>query len=99
MRMRPPSARPLSLKCLSLDRLKLRYVPVSLGKAALTLTRQPFEFVRDEEDALVQTIAERVVHYARVCMRNKKRVSPFEMAAAREGMYFRGGVSHVARVT
>lgn len=26
-------------------------------------------------------------------MNNKKRVSPFERAAAREGMYFRGGVS------
>ena len=59
----------------------------------LTCTRQPFEFVKDEEDALVQTMAERIVDYARLCMLNKKRVSPFERAAAREGMYFRGGVS------
>lgn len=46
-----------------------------------------------EEDAQVQTIAERIVNYAQLCMKNKKRVSPFERAAAREGMYFRGGVS------
>lgn len=38
-------------------------------------------------------MAERIVHYAQLCMHNKKRVSPFERAAAREGMYFRGGVS------
>lgn len=53
------------------------------------------DFVRTEEDAQVQTIAERIVNYAQLCMKNKKRVSPFERAAAREGMYFRGGVSHV----
>lgn len=41
----------------------------------------------------MQTIAERIVNYAQLCMKNKKRVSPFERAAAREGMYFRGGVS------
>lgn len=67
---------------------------MQLGQPDLTLTRQPpFEFVRDEEDAQVQTIAERVVQYAQLCMYNRKRVSPFERAAAREGMYFRGGVS------
>lgn len=38
-------------------------------------------------------MAERIVDYARICMANTKRVSPFERAAAREGMYFRGGVS------
>lgn len=40
----------------------------------------------------MQTIAERLVEYAMVCMQKKNRVSPFERAAAREGMYFRGGV-------
>ncbi|KIP09148.1 hypothetical protein PHLGIDRAFT_29246 [Phlebiopsis gigantea 11061_1 CR5-6] len=52
---------------------------------------EPFEFVREEEDAQVQTMAERIVQYATLCMNNKKRVSPFERAAAREGMFFRGG--------
>ena len=47
------------------------------------------------EDEEVQAMAERIVDYARICMVNTKRVSPFERAAAREGMYFRGGVSHV----
>ncbi|KAI0818611.1 protein serine/threonine phosphatase 2C [Irpex lacteus] len=51
------------------------------------------KFIQTEEDAQVQTIAERIVNYAQLCMKNKKRVSPFERAAAREGMYFRGGVS------
>ncbi|KAI0928726.1 hypothetical protein AcW1_005890 [Taiwanofungus camphoratus] len=45
----------------------------------------------NSEDQMVQTIAERIVDYARLCMANKTRVSPFERAAAREGMYFRGG--------
>ncbi|KAI0721135.1 protein serine/threonine phosphatase 2C [Cerioporus squamosus] len=43
------------------------------------------------EDREVQVMAERLVDYARMCMNNTKRVSPFERAAAREGMYFRGG--------
>ncbi|KAH9951240.1 protein serine/threonine phosphatase 2C [Amylocystis lapponica] len=43
------------------------------------------------EDRLVQTIAERIVDYAQLCMSNKKRVSPFERAAAREGLHYRGG--------
>lgn len=47
------------------------------------------------EDVLVQTLAERIVDYAQACMSNRKRVSPFERAAAREGQYFRGGVSRV----
>ena len=47
------------------------------------------------EDVLVQTIAERIVDYAQACMSNRKRVSPFERAAAREGQYFRGGVSFI----
>ena len=56
-------------------------------------TEQAFKFIHTEEDAQVQTIAERIVNYAQLCMKNKKRASPFERAAAREGMYFRGGVS------
>ncbi|KZT68118.1 protein serine/threonine phosphatase 2C [Daedalea quercina L-15889] len=43
------------------------------------------------DDQLVQTIAERLVEYAAACMKKKNRASPFERAAAREGMYFRGG--------
>lgn len=59
----------------------------------LTRVLQPYEFIRDEDDAQVQTMAERIVSYACLCMKNRMRVSPFERAAAREGMYFRGGVS------
>ncbi|KAF9532973.1 phosphatase 2C-like domain-containing protein [Crepidotus variabilis] len=39
----------------------------------------------------VQNMADRMVDYARQCMKTKTRVSPFEREAAREGMYFRGG--------
>jgi len=39
----------------------------------------------------VQDMADRIVQYARKCMVDRKRVSPFEKSAAREGMYFRGG--------
>ncbi|EJF65839.1 protein serine/threonine phosphatase 2C [Dichomitus squalens] len=49
------------------------------------------EFEGSAEDQEVQAMAERIVDYARICMANTKRVSPFERAAAREGMYFRGG--------
>jgi len=42
------------------------------------------------EDEQVQAMADRMVDFARQCMRSK-RVSPFERAAAREGMFFRGG--------
>ena len=45
------------------------------------------------EDQEVQAMADRIIDYSRMCMHNQKRVSPFERAAAREGMYFRGGVS------
>ena len=48
------------------------------------------------EDQEAQAMAERLVDYARMCMSNTKRVSPFERAAAREGMYFRGGVSDLS---
>jgi len=43
------------------------------------------------EDEQVQRMADRMVDYARRCMKNRTRVSPFEREAAREGMYFRGG--------
>ncbi|KAM6500529.1 Protein phosphatase 2C (PP2C)-like domain containing protein [Amanita muscaria] len=43
------------------------------------------------EDARAQAMADRMVDFARQCM-HSKRVSPFERAAAREGMFFRGGV-------
>ncbi|KAI8998656.1 phosphatase 2C-like domain-containing protein [Trametes punicea] len=46
---------------------------------------------KPSEDLEAQAMAERMVEYARMCMFNQKRVSPFERAAAREGMYFRGG--------
>lgn len=55
---------------------------------------QGYKFIQEQEDAQVQAIAERIVNFAQMCMKNKKRVSPFERAAAREGMYFRGGVSN-----
>ncbi|KAH7930759.1 protein serine/threonine phosphatase 2C [Leucogyrophana mollusca] len=43
------------------------------------------------EDQQVQTMADRIVQYAQSCMRDRKKVSPFEKDAAREGMYYRGG--------
>jgi len=43
------------------------------------------------EDTQVQAMADRIVDYARQCMANKKRPSPFEREAARKGMFFRGG--------
>ncbi|PPQ71973.1 hypothetical protein CVT24_008190 [Panaeolus cyanescens] len=43
------------------------------------------------EDEQVQAMADRMVEYARRCMKNKTRVSPFERDASRQGMYFRGG--------
>ncbi|KAF5380829.1 hypothetical protein D9615_003946 [Tricholomella constricta] len=43
------------------------------------------------EDQQVQSIADRLVEYARQCMNKKARVSPFEREAARHGMFFRGG--------
>lgn len=44
------------------------------------------------EDDQVQAMADRIVDYARQCMANRHRVSPFEREAAREGMFFKGGV-------
>jgi len=43
------------------------------------------------EDQQVQAMADRMVEYARQCMKNRNRVSPFEREASRHGMYFRGG--------
>ncbi|KJA27224.1 hypothetical protein HYPSUDRAFT_35836, partial [Hypholoma sublateritium FD-334 SS-4] len=45
------------------------------------------------EQQQVQIMADRMVEYARLCMKSKTRVSPFEREASREGMYFRGGKS------
>ncbi|KII88511.1 hypothetical protein PLICRDRAFT_30007 [Plicaturopsis crispa FD-325 SS-3] len=39
----------------------------------------------------VQTMADRIVDYARQCMGDRKRVSPFQKEAARMGLYYRGG--------
>ncbi|KAG6909723.1 hypothetical protein DXG01_015925 [Tephrocybe rancida] len=43
------------------------------------------------EEEQVQLIADRLVDYARHCMGNAARVSPFEREAARHGMFFTGG--------
>ncbi|KAF9227935.1 protein serine/threonine phosphatase 2C [Gyrodon lividus] len=43
------------------------------------------------EDEQVQAMADRITQYAQACMRDRKRVSPFEREAAREGMFYRGG--------
>lgn len=43
------------------------------------------------DDQQVQTLADRLVEYARDCMSQRNRPSPFERAAARQGMYFQGG--------
>ncbi|KAJ4487965.1 hypothetical protein J3R30DRAFT_3363301 [Lentinula aciculospora] len=45
------------------------------------------------EDEQMQNMADNLVLYARQCMMDRRRVSPFEREAAREGMFFRGGVS------
>ena len=63
-----------------------------LNRRTITSTGES-EVAGSAEDEEVQAMAQRIVEYARMCMENKKRVSPFERAAAREGMYFRGGVS------
>ncbi|KAI6108972.1 phosphatase 2C-like domain-containing protein [Pisolithus thermaeus] len=43
------------------------------------------------EGEQVQAMADAIVRYAQTCMRDRKRVSPFEREASREGMLFRGG--------
>ena len=65
---------------------------LQLSKRAITPSGHS-EVGSSAEDQEAQVMAERIVDYARMCMHNRKRVSPFERAAAREGMYFRGGVS------
>jgi len=43
------------------------------------------------EERQVQTMADRMVDYARDCMFKRHRTSPFEREAARHNMYFQGG--------
>ncbi|KAF8447971.1 phosphatase 2C-like domain-containing protein [Boletus edulis BED1] len=43
------------------------------------------------EGEQVQSMANRIVQYAQACMRDRKRASPFERDAAREGISYRGG--------
>ncbi|KAI0273621.1 phosphatase 2C-like domain-containing protein [Gloeopeniophorella convolvens] len=43
------------------------------------------------EEAQVQIISDRIIEYARACMYDEKRVSPFEKSAAMHGKAFTGG--------
>jgi len=43
------------------------------------------------EDQQAQVMSDRMIEYAQQCMKDKKRVSPFEKDAARLGMFFKGG--------
>jgi len=43
------------------------------------------------EDEQVQLISDRIIDYARACMFNKRRTTPFEKAAAMNGLIFSGG--------
>ncbi|KAG2037239.1 phosphatase 2C-like domain-containing protein [Suillus americanus] len=43
------------------------------------------------EDVQAQMMANRIVEYAQVCMRERKKMSPFSREALREGLYYRGG--------
>lgn len=43
------------------------------------------------EKEQVQMLADKLVQYARVCMVNRHRISPFEVNAKRSGTFFRGG--------
>ncbi|KAH9997285.1 protein serine/threonine phosphatase 2C [Russula vinacea] len=45
------------------------------------------------EDAQVELISDRIIEYARACMYNERRTSPFEKAASMHGKLFTGGVS------
>ncbi|KAG0707774.1 phosphatase 2C-like domain-containing protein [Suillus ampliporus] len=52
------------------------------------------------EDARAQMMANHIVEYAQVCMRDRKKPSPFSREALREGLYYRGGkVDDVTVVT
>ncbi|KAG1756795.1 phosphatase 2C-like domain-containing protein [Suillus paluster] len=44
------------------------------------------------EDAQAQMMANHIVEYAQVRMRDRKKMSPFSREALREGLYYRGGV-------
>ncbi|KAH9946132.1 protein serine/threonine phosphatase 2C [Epithele typhae] len=68
-----------------------------LSKRTLTPTGE-MEVETSNEELEVQAMSERIVDYARMCMHNRKRISPFERAAAREGMYFRVVVAMVSEV-
>lgn len=48
----------------------------------------------DIEDIMVQAMADRIVDYARLVMHKKGRVSPFQLAASRAGLFHLGGVSN-----
>jgi len=45
------------------------------------------------EEAQVKLISDRIIEYARACMFNERRPSPFQKAAAMNGIVFTGGVS------
>jgi protein phosphatase PTC7 len=44
------------------------------------------------EDVQAQMMANRIIEYAQVCMRERKKMTPFSREALREGLYYRGGV-------
>jgi len=43
------------------------------------------------EEEQVKLIADRIIEYARICMFNERRTSPFQKAAAMDGKVFSGG--------
>lgn len=43
------------------------------------------------EDAQVKLISDRIIEYARACMFNERRTSPFQITAATNGKVFNGG--------
>ncbi|KAH7889705.1 phosphatase 2C-like domain-containing protein [Phlebopus sp. FC_14] len=43
------------------------------------------------ENVQVQSMADKIVQYARTCMRDRRKTSPFQREAAREGVFHRGG--------
>ncbi|TFK54894.1 protein serine/threonine phosphatase 2C [Heliocybe sulcata] len=71
------------------DGLSDNVFPSELVQICSLVSRQMEGTKSDDEQA--QTMANRIVEYAKMCMHNRKRVSPFERAAAKEDMFFRGG--------
>ncbi|KZT26207.1 protein serine/threonine phosphatase 2C [Neolentinus lepideus HHB14362 ss-1] len=71
------------------DGLSDNVFPSEIISICALVARQMEGQKSDDEQA--QTMANQIVEYAKLCMHNKQRVSPFERAAAREEMYFRGG--------